>query len=179
MHEPTIDPRVAPLGVSCPPRVAPGGRGSVPGRALVGGRLRAAVLLSFVVLLSGGACGSDGPNEQAAPEAAFRAFRSALARGDTESVWRFLGPQTRAALEARAAGLPESGRSPARLLVAAWVADESEIDTVERLEYSEEAAKLRVRTALGREFELTLFRSDEGWRLELPLPAATPEEPGD
>lgn len=134
------------------------------------------VVLALVAALGLGGCAEETPNGQSAPESAFRAFRVALASGNSEALWSFLGPETRGWLEERAAESPDAARgNPANLLVAAWVPSEAEIDTLERLRFEDDVAVLEMTTVLGHRSEITMTRTESGWRIELPEPAAPPD----
>ncbi len=129
-------------------------------------------VLFAVAALSG--CGSDAPNEQSAPEFAFRSFRSALLTRNYPAVWAFLGPETRSELEARAAAFEDAGRRvqhPAELLVVGWVPSEADIDSVERLHFDEERAVLRIATVFEHEADIELTRDGDAWRIELQMPS--------
>ena len=144
---------------------------------------RLLTVLLLVASLAVG-CSDDAPNEQSAPEFAFRAFRASLDSGTAESAlvtWSFLGPQTQAALEQRAearaaAGVPVAHAS--ELLRASWVPGAADIDTLERVEYTDDHALLRMTTVLGETSDVRLLRSDRGWRVELAL-APTVEGSGE
>jgi hypothetical protein len=115
-------------------------------------------------------CGGEGPNDQAAPEAAFGAFRGALLSGDRDATWAFLGDTTRAALEARADGFERAGLArpePVSLLSTIWIPDDADVAKVERVEYSEAEAVLRFETVLGHEGVVRMVRSEAGWRIDL------------
>jgi hypothetical protein len=129
-------------------------------------------LLVCILLLSG--CGSDAPNEQSAPEFAFRSFRSALASRNHDAVWSFLGPENRAALEDRAEEFDAAGvpvEHPAGLLVAAWLPSEADIETVTREEFTETHAVLRIETIFEEEFTVEMTRDGAAWRIELAIPS--------
>ncbi|MFT6400420.1 MAG: hypothetical protein ACJAYU_005191, partial [Bradymonadia bacterium] len=89
------------------------------------------------------------------------------------AVWAFLGPETREALEERAAAFESAGQPvqhPAELLVAAWVPSEADIDTVERVHFDEERAVLRIVTVFEHEAEIEFTRDGDAWRIELEVP---------
>jgi hypothetical protein len=128
-------------------------------------------LLTSILFLA--ACGSDAPNEQSAPEFAFRSFRSALVSRDHGTVWSFLGPESRAALEARAtefegAGVPVG--HPAELLVVAWIPFEADIETVTREEFTDQHVVLRIGTIFEEEVTIEMTRDGAAWRVELAIP---------
>lgn len=128
-------------------------------------------LLACMLFLTG--CGSDAPNEQSAPEFAFRSFRAALASRDHAAVWSFLGPESRGALEDRAAEFEDAGlpvEHPAGLLVAAWLPSEADIETVTRDEFTETHAILRIETIFEEEFTVEMSRDGAAWRVELDIP---------
>lgn len=135
------------------------------------GRLQVAA--AFFAAFSLG-CEADAPNEQAAPEFAFTAFRTALLSGSGSAIWPFLGPDTQAALEARAASNAAAGdvaRSPGDLITAAWVPMEADIATLERVSFDDASAVLRLTTVLGETSDVHMARVDGAWRIELALPA--------
>ncbi len=135
--------------------------------------------LFLTVLVS--SCAQDAPNERAAPESAFRMFRGALAAHRTEAVWSFLGPNTRASLEAQAQAFEAAGLEapdPGAILVAARVPGETDIDTVERVSTSDESVTLRLTTYLGETADVEMLRAGEGWVVELALPAAPVDDGG-
>lgn len=136
------------------------------------GRLQvaAAVFAAFAL-----GCAAEAPNEQAAPEFAFTAFRAALLSGSGSAVWPFLGPETQAALEARSAANEAAGdeaRSPGDLITAAWVPMEADIATLERVSFDESSAVLRLTTVLGETSDIHMARVEGAWRIELDLPIA-------
>lgn len=134
------------------------------------------LLVAVVAVVALAGCDRPAPNERAAPEAAFTAFRSALAAGAPEAVWSFLDAPTRAALEARAEAARASGvavEHPAQLLIAGWVPDAADIEEVTRVEETDEAVTLEVRTVHGAAEQVVLYRSDAGWRIALPLSDAS------
>ena len=136
---------------------------------------RPVVWVVFGALVWG--CAPDSPNEHAAPEFAFRDFRAALGQRNGDVLWRFLGPETQARLEADAQAFEAAGGgavTPVDLLVPAWVPSAAEIDTIERVSMDDAAAVLRVTTVLGNTSDVTLLRSDTGWRIELDLDRADP-----
>lgn len=133
-------------------------------------RLSLALLLGLVV--GGSGCARPAPNERAAPESAFRAFRDALSAGNGVVVWSFLGEETRSQLEERLAELPESAgyTEPWQLVMANWVPTEEDIDRIERIEESDGAVTLEIHEHLGAVTTMVLLREGDGWVVELDLP---------
>ncbi|MCB9533403.1 MAG: hypothetical protein H6698_03625 [Myxococcales bacterium] len=138
-----------------------------------GGRGRRAWLVAASLsALAAASCRDAAPNEASAPEFAFRAFRDALAAGDTATVWAFLGPETRARLTAAATAYPgESRPEPATLLVTAWVPRAADIASIERVTESDTEVVLRVRGQFGAAVDVPLTRNGERWTVELVAPA--------
>lgn len=143
--------------------------------------LRTPLFLLLAIALTLGvlpACGRDAPNERAAPEAAFTAFRLALSNGDTQTVWAFLDAPTREALQERADRAAAAGVSvahPAELLVAGWVPGAADIAAVTRASEDEQGVTLSLESVHGGTTEVRMTRDGEGWTVRLPLdPAEAP-----
>lgn len=150
-------------------RVHPGPTGA----SRVAVRLVLALLLALSV-----ACAKSAPNDVAAPEQAFQGVRRALVVEDHVTLWSFLGPETRGALEARAAASEAAGapvEHPAALLVAAWVPDAADLQGIERVEETDAHVTLRLTSAQGHESEAIMRRSDTGWYVEFEFPAEAGE----
>lgn len=138
-------------------------------------RLFTALVLA---LLFGGLVGCAPPEAgtQSAPEAAFRAFRDALQRGDRATVFAMLDDESRAALEARAEAWTASGGDPIEPIDFLGVADvlaETEIQTMERIEADDEHAVLELTTWHDTTHRVHLERSGDRWRVDLGLDEAT------
>lgn len=135
--------------------------------------LNSVLCACLLLVLSVSGCGSDAPNEQSAPEFAFRSFRAALGSQNHDAVWSFLGPESRAALQARADAFQEAGvevTHPAELLIGGWIVSEADIESVTRDEFTDERAVLRVLTIFEDEFLVEMSRDGAAWRIELPVP---------
>ncbi len=135
-----------------------------------------AVALTSLQLNAG--CRRQADNEASSPEAAFTRFAAAMdpERGDRESLWAFLGPDTRAELQRRAAEgerLGITGMSPVDYLHPSWTPSEADIESVERAGSEGDTVTLRVRTYVGDESEVMMVRGGDGWKVELPF-----EHPG-
>ena len=127
--------------------------------------------LLFTLLLT--SCSSPEANDVGSPETALTTFISAMHYGSTDDIWTFLGPNTRSALEARvnsarALGIDET--RPAFFLIPTWLPTEAEIETVERLETTENTTTLQITTYLGHISEVMILRVEEGWQIELNIP---------
>lgn len=96
--------------------------------------------------------------------AMFSAFQRV--RSEPEKAWAFLGPDTRARLEALAAEGPESS-VPMDYLRFGWVPDEALILSMKRLDNGGRTARLQIETELGDSFEIEMIREDRGWQIEL------------
>ena len=142
--------------------------------------MRTSLLLLFAITLALGAlpaCGRAAPNERAAPEAAFTAFRLALSNGDVETLWAFLDAPTREALEARAERVTAAGGQlahPADLLVAGWVPGASDLASVSRSTEDETGVTLALESVHGGTTEVRLTRDGDGWRVGIPLATVAP-----
>lgn len=148
-----------------------------------GARVLRATMLGLALLLGVTACDKREANEYAAPEAAAHAMFQAFARvqSDPESAWSFLGPDTRARLEALAAQGPEHLR-PTDYLRFGWLPDEALVLSVERQDQGGRTARLSVVTELGDSFEIEMLRAERGWQVELGqvmAPPITPASEGD
>lgn len=120
--------------------------------------------LAFVV--SG--CDQRAANEYASPEAAALAMFSSFhrVRSEPEKAWAFLGPDTRARLEALAAEGPK-GSAPTDYLRFGWIPDEALIRSMTRVDAGGRTATLTIETELGDTFEIEMIREDRGWQIEL------------
>ena len=130
---------------------------------------------AIALALSASACSPPEVNDVGSPETALTTLIATMQYGSDESVWSFLGPNTRADLELRAAGAEALGlepQHPASFLVAVWLPFEADIATVERIETTENTTTLQIETYLGHTSEVSMLHTDEGWLVELELPSA-------
>ena len=143
-----------------------------------GARILRATTLALAVLLGVSACDQRAANDYAAPEAAAHAMFQAFARiqSDPESAWSFLGPDTRARLEALAAEGPEHLR-PTDYLRFGWLPNEALVLNMERQDQGGRTARLSVVTELGDSFEIEMLRAERGWQVELGQVTAPPRSP--
>lgn len=135
-------------------------------------RMKLAIASVVALSLGVASCGSDAPNEQSAPEFAFRSFRAALAQQNHEAVWTFLGPESRDELQSRADEFAANGigvAHPAELLLSGWIVSEADIESVSRDAFTDEHAILRIVTVFEDEFVVEMSRDGAAWRIELPL----------
>lgn len=129
------------------------------------------------------ACDTRDANEYASPESAAYAMFTAFSYigGNPDSAWAFLGPDTRARLEALAEQGPE-GLKPTDYLRFGWLPDEALVRSVERVDNGGRYAHLVIETELGDRFDLELMRVNRGWQIELGsvaiLDAVAPEHDG-
>jgi hypothetical protein len=145
-------------------------------------RARAHIAAVLAALMAAGVgCGRPDAGSQSAPEAAFRAFRDALQRGDRDTVFAMLDDESRAVLEARSAAWAESGGEP--LVPAAWlgVADvlvETEVETMVRVALDDTHAVLELTSWHDTTHQVDLVRVDGRWRIDLGLdePRASEDE---
>lgn len=137
-------------------------------RRLVPVRRVIASAIAILALSVFSGCDSRDANEYASPEsAAYAMFTSfAYIGSDPESAWAFLGPDTRARLEALAEQGPE-GLRPTDYLRFGWLPDEALVRSVERMDTGGRHAHLAVETELGDRFDLELIRVKRGWQIEL------------
>lgn len=114
------------------------------------------------------ACDTRDANEYASPESAAYAMFTAFSYigGNPDNAWAFLGPDTRARLEALAEQGPE-GLQPTDYLRFGWLPDEALVRSVERVDNGGRHAHLVIETELGDRFDLELLRVKRGWQIEL------------
>jgi hypothetical protein len=130
-------------------------------------------------LLAGGACAPSDPWTSDNPEYALDAFLTALRARDGDTVWEFLGPETRQLLEdyhqrQRAAlGQPgdEGTARPVDLLYRAWTPSSLDIDHLELRERDGDRALVAVHNVFGAESLVEMERVGGRWTIELPLDA--------
>lgn len=121
-------------------------------------------------------CAPPEAGTQSAPEAAFRAFRDALQRGDRETVFAMLDDDSRAVLEAQAEAWTAAGGDPRPASDFLGVADvlvETEIRTMERVESEGDRAVLELTTWHDTTHHVALERDGDRWRVDLDLDGAT------
>ena len=124
----------------------------------------------FILALSAAlwvpACGGDDVVDSV------RTFDRLAEVGDRAGVYRALGPQTRARLEADARRAGElSGRRtvrPEELLAIGWSPRRFRSATVRVLGRAGDHAEVEVLGAHGEREVLTVVRVDGAWRIELP-----------
>jgi hypothetical protein len=120
----------------------------------------------MLALVCASACGRDEVVDSV------RAFDRAAEVGDREGVYRALGPQTRARLEADARRAGElSGRRtvrPEELLAIGWSPRRFRSATVRVLGRAGDHAEVEVLGAHGEREVLTVVRVEDAWRIELP-----------
>lgn len=144
------------------------------------GALRSWILVAsvgFAGILT--ACDTRQANEYASPEAAMYAMFDAFAYigADPNGAWAFLGPDTRARLEALADEGPE-GLRPTDYLRFGWLPDHALIRSIERTDGGGRYATLAIETELDERFEIEMIRVGKGWQVELgPVAMATPPQP--
>lgn len=124
--------------------------------------------MTVLVLSVFGGCDSREANEYASPESAAYAMFTTFSYigADPQSAWAFLGPDTRARLEALAEQGPE-GLKPTDYLRFGWLPDEALVRSVQRVDKGGRYAHLAVETELDDRFDLELIRVKRGWQIEL------------
>jgi hypothetical protein len=124
------------------------------------------VWLAAALLL--GACGAGTRS----PVGAVRALAEAAADGDREEVWRLLGPNTRARLEADARRAAEqSGRRvqpPMEMLAVGWFPPRFRVADVREVERAGDRATVEVWGKEGQRELVTCVRVSQAWKVELP-----------
>ena len=153
-------------------------------------------LVGLVVLALGfAACAPSDPWTSENPEYALNAFLTALRAQDVDTVWEFLGPQTRQLLEdyqqrQRAAlgeDADEALARPIDLLYRAWSPSSLDIDRVELRERDGDRALVAICNVFGAESLVEMERVNGRWTIELALadpgvesgvdPSANPSSP--
>jgi len=125
---------------------------------------------ALVVVLLLGACSSRMRADN--PEGAVNLFIAAARGGDRVSVYRRLGPETRARIEA----LVASSRHPGGRLTArpedffsvGWAPPAWEPAGTRTVHRERDRAEVEVYSAAGDRHSLTLIREGKEWKIELP-----------
>jgi hypothetical protein len=124
----------------------------------------------LVAWLAVSAC-SD-PGDPRSPEGAVRMLITAARRGDRVSVYRLLGPETRARVDALAASTRRtSGRVPMKpedLLSVGWAPPAWDPAGMRTLRRDGDRADVEVYSGAGDRHPVTLVRQNGEWKVELP-----------
>lgn len=129
------------------------------------------LVLLFGVLLGG--CSRGDGHTVAAPETAYRAFLDAVRSRDGDAVHAFLEDRVRDDLAARAERWrAATGKelSPPEFLMMAWGPGEADVERIEREATEGGTTTLRVETALGESYRVSLRREAGEWRVVVPGP---------
>lgn len=121
-----------------------------------------------ITLTMGSACEQRAANDYASPESAVVAMFNAFARVSVapDGAWAFLGPDTRARLEALAADGP-ADLVPMDYVRFGWLAGDASVRDVKRVRESGRSVTLQVTTEFEKTFEIEMFRTEDGWQTEL------------